>query len=224
MPLKLYFHPLASFCQKAVIALYEHSVTFEPVIVDLGDAKSRAAFAAVWPLAKFPVLRDEARSHTVAESSTVVEYIDTFHRGGTALIPADPDRAWQTRMWDQFFDNYVEVPMQKVNGDHFRPDGGHDPVGVEEARALLLRAYDILEPRLKVGPWMLGDAFTLADCAAAPALFYADLVAPIPASTPHVSAYLDRLMARASYARTLKEAEPYFPMYPGNPKPSRTRG
>lgn len=223
MTLKLYFHPLSSFCHKALVALYEHDTPFEPVIVDFSDSPSRAAFAKVWPLLKFPVLRDEARGHTIAESSPVVEYIDTFHRGDAALIPADPDLAWQARMWDQFCDNYLQVPMQKVNGDHFRPEGGHDPVGVEQARALILSAYAVLEQQLGARTWAVGDTFTLADCAAAPALFYANLVAPITTETPAVSAYLDRLMARPSYARTLKEAEPYFPMYPGDPKPSLTR-
>ena len=223
MTLKLYFHPLSSFCHKALIALYEHDAPFERVVVDFSDSPSRAAFAKVWPLLKFPVLRDDARGRTIAESSAIVEYLDTFYRGDHPLIPSDPDLAWQARMWDQFCDNYLQVPMQKVNGDHFRPEGGHDRVGVEQARTLILDAYPILEKQIGARAWLLGDAFTLADCAAAPALFYANLVAPIGAATPKVSAYLDRLMARPSHARTLQEAEPYFHMYPGTPKPSLAR-
>jgi glutathione S-transferase len=111
MPLKLYFHPLASFCHKALIALYEREVPFEPVIVDLGDAASAAAFRAVWPLAKMPVLRDEARDRTVGESTVVIEYLETFHPGTARLLPADPDLAWQARLWDRVFDHYVQVPM-----------------------------------------------------------------------------------------------------------------
>ena len=126
-------------------------------------------------------------------------------------------------MWDQFCDNYLQVPMQKITGDNFRPEGGHDPVGCEEARALIRNAYDILETQLRGRNWMLGEAFTLADCAAAPALFYADLVVPITAKTAGVFAYLDRLMARPSYARTLKEAEPFFQLVPNPVKPTLTR-
>lgn len=223
MTLKLYFHPLSSFCHKALIALYEHDVPFERVVVDLGDPAHRAAFAEVWPLVKFPALRDDARGMTIAESSPVVEYIDTFYRRGAPLMPADPDLAWEVRMWDQFCDNYVMVPMQKVTGDNFRPDDGHDPVGVEQARALMLRAYAVMEQQLKSRDWLVGNTYTLADIAASPALMYADVVAPITAETPKVSAYLDRLMARPSYARTLKEAEPFFHMYPGPKKPSVPR-
>ena len=223
MTLKLYFHPLSSFCHKPLIALHEHNVAFEPVVVDLGSPEDRAAFAAVWPLLKFPAMRDEKRGQTVAESSAVVVYLDTFYRGASPLIPTDPDGAWQAHMWDQFCDNYLQVPMQKITGDNFRPEGGRDPVGCDQARTLILNAYDILETRLKGRQWMLGDAFTLADCAASPALFYADLVAPITAKTPGVSAYLDRLIARPSYARALKEAEPFFHMVPNPVKPTLNR-
>lgn len=223
MTLKLYFHPLSSFCHKALIALYEHDAPFEPMITDFSDSASRAALEAVWPLAKFPVIRDDARGRTIAESSPVVEYIDTFYRGNAPLLPADPDLACEVRMWDQFCDNYIMVPMQKVTGDAFRPEGGHDLVGVEEARAMLRKTYPILEKQLGARDWLVGDTYTLADVAASPALMYADVVAPITAETPKVSAYLDRLMARPSYARALKEAEPFFHMFPGPKKPSLAR-
>src|SRR5262244_1792047 len=102
MALKLYFHPLASFCHKALIALYENRIPFEPIIVDLRDAASSAAFHAVWPMAKMPVLRDEARNRTVAESTIIIEFLDAHYGGPTRFLPADADRAWQTRMWDRF--------------------------------------------------------------------------------------------------------------------------
>ena len=119
MPLKLYFHPLASFCHKVLIALYENAIAFEPIVVDLGDAASRAAFAAVWPMAKMPVLRDEQRGRTVAESTIVIEYLESFYAGGTRFVPADPDQAWRTRMWDRFYDCYVQEPMQKIVGSNW---------------------------------------------------------------------------------------------------------
>ncbi|MFO1210099.1 MAG: glutathione S-transferase family protein [Amaricoccus sp.] len=219
MTLKLHFHPLASFCHKALVALYEHGLDFEPVVVDLGDPDSREAFAKIWPPLKFPVLQDGDRGATVAESTIVVEYLDAFHAApGVRLIPADPDRAWQARLWDRYFDQYVELPMQKIVTDALRPEQGRDAHGVAEARAGLAGAYPFLEAGLGA-PWAMGEDFTLADCSAAPALFYADTVQPLGPDTPRLAAYLERLRARPSFARVLREASPYFPMFPLDPKP-----
>jgi glutathione S-transferase len=223
MSLKLYFHPLSSFCHKALIALYEGGIPFEPILVDLGDERSRKAFRAVWPMAKMPVLRDEARHCTVAESTVVVEYLDTYYPGATRLVPADPDRAWQTRMWDRFYDHYVQVPMQKIVTDRLRPTAKGDPFGVQQAKAQLREAYDALEPTMQAKTWAMGDDFTLADCAAAPALFYANTVALFEGAHKNLSAYLDRLMGRASFARVLVEAQPYFPLFPMDEKPRIAR-
>jgi len=219
MSLKLYFHPLASFCHKALIALYENGIPFESIIVDLADERSSKAFRAVWPMAKMPVLRDEARDRTVAESTIVVEYLDTHYPGGTRFLPADADRAWQTRMWDRFYDHYVQEPMQKIVGDRLRPEGKRDSFGVELAKTQLREAYGVIEPMMASKIWTMGDDFTLADCAAAPALFYANTVAPFGEAHQNLSAYLDRLMARPSFARVLKEAQPYFALFPMEKKP-----
>lgn len=223
MTLKLYFHPLASYCWKALIAFYENGASFEPVFVDPGDAASRSAFEAVWPLAKMPVLRDEARGCTVAESTVVVEYLDANYPGRSPLIPRDPDSAWRVRMWDRVFDNYVQEPMGRIVHDRLRPAGEGDAFGVERARAQLREIYGFLDRSLGAGSWMAGDAFTLADCSAAPALFYADTAEPVGTSHKELSAYLGRLMARPSFARTLKEAEPYFEMFPLERKPQLSR-
>jgi glutathione S-transferase len=145
MALKLYFHPLSSFCHKALIALYENRIPFEPIIVDLRDEASSAAFRAVWPMAKMPVLRDEARNHTVAESTIIIEFLDAHYPGPTRFLPADVDRAWQTRMWDRFYDHYVQEPMQKIVGDRLRPEGKTDAYGVELAKAQLQKAYGVRE-------------------------------------------------------------------------------
>jgi glutathione S-transferase len=224
MALKLYFHPLASFCHKALIALYENGIPFEPVIVDLMDEASSAAFRAVWPMAKMPVLRDEARDRTVAESTIVVEYLDAYYPGTTRFLPADPDAAWQTRMWDRFCDHYLQQPMQKIVTDRLRPAGRNDPWGVEQARAQLHEAYDVIEREVAAKAWMMGDAFTLADCSAAPALFYANTVEPLGETQRNLAAYLDRLMARPSFARVLEEAQPYFALFPLERKPRIARG
>jgi glutathione S-transferase len=219
MTLELHFHPLASFCHKALIALYENATPFEPVIVDLADERSRAAFAAIWPLARMPVLRDRARDRTAAESTIVVEYLESFYPGPTRLLPADPDMAWQVRLWDRFFDHYVQEPMQKIVLDALRPAGHRDSYGVAQAKALLAQALDMAEQRLAGRVWMVGPGFSLADCAAAPALFYADTVAPFGETHPELAGYLARLTARPAFARVLAEAEPYFRFFPLDPKP-----
>jgi glutathione S-transferase len=223
MALKLYFHPLASFCHKALIAFYENGIPFEPVMVDLLDERSSAAFRAVWPMAKMPVLRDETRDRTVAESTIIIEYLDAHYPGTTRLLPADPDGAWQTRMWDRFYDHYVQEPMQKIVTDRLRPAGRNDAYGVAQAKAQLDQAYAVIEQEMAAKTWMMGDAFTLADCAAAPALFYANTVVPFGETQNRLTAYLGRLTARPSFARVLEEAEPYFRLFPLEQKPQITR-
>jgi glutathione S-transferase len=215
MSLRLYFHPLASFCWKPLIALYENDTPFEPHIVDLMDPASAAAFKKIWPIGKFPVLRDDARDLTVPESSIIIEYLAQHYPGRMQLLPSDPDLAWRTRVSDRFYDHYVHQPMQKIVTDRIRPEGKHDPHGVEEAKALLRTALGTVDEDMASRTWTMGDAFTMADCAAAPALFYADKVMPLGATHRNAEAYLRRLMQRPSFARVLEEAQPYFKMFPG---------
>ncbi|HET9639716.1 MAG TPA: glutathione S-transferase family protein [Allosphingosinicella sp.] len=213
MTLILHYHPFSSFCQKVLVALYEREIPFEGVILDFSDPEQKAAFERLWPIGKFPVLRDEARGVTVPESSLIVEYLDRVHPG-PPLVPSDPDTALEARQWDRFFDHYVELPLQKVVGDTFRPEGSHDPHGVEEAKALLRRAYDLLEDRLEEDrAWVAGDAFTLADCGAAPALFYAAMVQPF-AGRPRLEAYYAKLRSRPSFTRAVDEAREYRNFFP----------
>ena len=214
MSLTLYFHPLASYCHKALIALYENDTPFTPNIVDLSNESERAALLKLWPIGKFPVLRDDARNQTIPESTVIVEYLDRHYPGRTQFIPADADSAWPTRLRDRFYDLYVHEPMQKIVGDRLRPSGKKDPHGVEEARARLRTFYRMIDDEMAAQTWAAGDAFSLADCAAAPALFYANEVIPFGETHKNVAAYFDRLKARPSYARVLKEAEPYFAMFP----------
>jgi len=214
MSLTFHFHPLSSFCQKALIALYENDTPFTPQIVNLGEAASRAAFTKLWPIGKMPVLRDEARDRTVPEASVIVEYLALHYPGAARLVPADPELAWQTRLADRFYDLYINEVVGKIVTDRLRPADRHDPQGVEQARALLQTALGMVEQQMATRQWAIGDAFTLADCAAAPALFYANLVAPFGESHKNAAAYLARLQARPSYARTAKEAEPYLSMFP----------
>ena len=212
MSLKLYFHPLSSFCHKVLIALYETGTPFEPRIVDLfGEA---AEYRKIWPIGKIPVLRDEAKDRTIPETSIIIEYLAQHHPGKTQLFPTDRDLCRQMRLRDRFYDLYVHVPMQKIVTDRLRPAGKNDPYGVEEARALLKTSLGMIEQDMAGNRWVMGDDFTLADCAAAPALFYADWVAPFRDTHRNAAAYLDRLKERPSYSRVLKEAEPYFAMVP----------
>ena len=223
MSLKLHYHPLASFCHKALIALYENGTPFEPVIVDLGDPESSAKFRALWPMAKMPVLQDTARGRIVPESTIVVEYLDRFYPGPTRLVPEEPDLAWQTRLWDRFYDCYVQEPMQKIVLDRLRPEGNRDQHGVEQAKKQVRSAYDMLEGEMRSKTWAMGEIFTMADCAAAPALFYANAVVPFGEQHGNAAAYLDRLMARPSFARVLEEAAPYFKNFPLDRKPQISR-
>jgi glutathione S-transferase len=215
MSLELYYHPLASFCWKVLIALYENDTPFEPRFVDLADAKARAELAELWPFARFPLLRELDTGLAIPESSIIIEYLDQHHPGAVRFIPQDADRARETRLRDRFFDTYVHEPMQKIVTDKLRPPGFSDPHGVEQARQLLATAYDLVERDMATRTWAAGEAFGMADCAASPALFYADKVQPLGTDRPSTSAYLARLKARPSFARVLTEAEPYFAMFPG---------
>lgn len=214
MALTLHYHPLASFCWKVLIGLYENDIAFTPVIVDLGDAQSRAAFQALWPMGKMPVLVDAANGETVPETSVILDYLDRHHPGPVRFVPSDPDQAWRVRLWDRVFDLYVQGPMQAIVADRIRPPGHNDPFGLAQARAQLAAGCALIEGELGERTWVSGDAFGLADCAAAPALFYADKVAPLLPDYPLTAAYLERLKARPSMMRVLAEAEPYFHMFP----------
>ncbi len=211
MTLTLHMHPLSSYCHKALIALYELEVPFEPAFLNLGDAGERAAFLKLWPVGKMPVLEDKAAGVALPESSIIIDYLNG--RFGGRLIPDDPGAALEVRLQDRFFDLYVHTPMGVFTWDLLRPEGQRDPYGVEQARGMLLTAYDMIERRMEGRTWAAGDDFSMADCAAAPALFYAEGRVSF-GDRPQLIAYLDRLKARPSYARALKEAEPYFHMVP----------
>ncbi|TGQ67542.1 glutathione S-transferase family protein [Mesorhizobium sp. M00.F.Ca.ET.186.01.1.1] len=216
MSLTFHYHPLASFCWKPLIAFYENGTPFVPVIVDLGDEQSRAAFLKISPTGKMPALRDDKRDRTVLESTIVIEYLAAHYPGPLELIPADVDLAIQVRQADRFYDFYVQEPMQKIVGDRLRPQDKTDPFGVEQARSQLRNSYAIIEQEMRSKDWAAGDAFTMADCAASPALFYANKVEPLGDKYPAVKRYHDRLLERAAFARVIEEAQPYFKLFPYN--------
>ena len=214
MTLKLYFHPFSSFCQKVLIALYESDTPFEREIVDLMNPASAAAFKKMWPIGKFPVLRDESTDQTIPESSIIIEYLAEHYPGRSELVPRDRDLAREVRFSDRFFDLYVQLPMQKIVADRFRPEGESDSHGIEQARNQLRTALGVIEHKLVSKTWAIGDSFTMADCAAAPALFYANLAVPFDKDYKQAASYLDRLMQRPSFARCIEEAKPYRQFFP----------
>jgi glutathione S-transferase len=210
MSLTLYAHPFSSYCQKVLIAFWENGIPFTyRHLEELGAADERAA---VWPLGRFPVLVDGGR--TIAESSIIIEYLDLHHAGPVRFLPDDRDAALEVRFMDRFFDNYIMSAMQKPVFEALRTDGARKDEAMAEARQALDTAYAWLEERLSGRTWAAGESFTMADCAAAPALFYADWVHQIGADFPVLRDYRSRLLARPSFARAVEEARPYRPYFP----------
>ncbi len=216
MTLTLHFHPLSSYCQKVLIALYENGAPFEKQVVNLGDADSSAAFRKLWPVGKMPGLHDSTGDRAIPESSIIIEYLEQNYPGRTALIPAEPAAALHTRLADRFYDLYVHDPMQRIVGDKLRPADKRDPYGVEIAKAMLRASYGIIDSEMaaQARTWAIGEVFTLADCAAAPPLFFANKLVPF-GDHKHLAAYFDRLSQRPSVARAFSEAEPFLKFFPG---------
>jgi glutathione S-transferase len=210
MSLTLYYHPLSSFCHKVLIALYENNIEFERRIIDFGNEADRAELQAIWPFNKFPVIRDHARKRDIAESTPIIEYLDHYFAGERSLIPADWEAAFEVRFWDRVFDNYVQRPMQQIVSGRLKSSDA----GLTNERTMLETAYRMIDQHMATRVWASGQDFCMADCAAAPALFYASTLQPFPDELKHLSAYFDRLLMRPSFARVLEEAKPYFSMYP----------
>ena len=217
MTLRLFAHPLSSYCWKVLIPLYEAGTPFTFEMLEFGAQDGPIVeFMQRWPIGKMPLLRDEARDETVVESSIIIEYLDR-HYPGAGLIPADPEVALEARFMDRVFDNYVMTPQGRLVFEVIRPEGAKDPHGVAEARTLLEKAYAWLEETLSDGrAWAAGEAFSIADVSACPSLFYAQRCHAW-GDRPHLQAYYDRLEARPSFQRVIQEAQPYMHMFPGGP-------
>ncbi|MEP2828271.1 glutathione S-transferase family protein [Parvibaculum sp.] len=213
MTLRLYYHPLSNFCQKALVALYESGVDFTPEFIDLGNEDDRARLGAVWPMVKFPVLVDEARGETVPEATVIIEYLNDRHPAPAPLIPADKEAARAVRLMDRFFDLHVNQHLFSVVSDRLKPEERKDPAGVEEAKAKLAQTYGFIDGQMADREWAAGGSFSMADCAAAPTLYYADRIVPF-GERRNLAAYFERLMKRPSFARVFEEAAPYRHMFP----------
>lgn len=212
MPLALYGHPFSSYTQKVLVALYENGTPFEFRSLGPDTPEHAAEWRQRWPLRKFPLLVDDGRS--VAETSIIIEHLQLAHPGPVRLLPSDPVAALDVRFFDRFFDWHVMSPVQHAVGGALTGD----PVKRQESLAFaterLELAYAWLEGRLTGPAWAAGADFTLADCAAAPSLFYADWVHRIPEAFPRLRAYRARLLARPSFARAVEEARPFRPLFP----------
>ncbi len=211
MTLQLLSHPFSSYCQKALIAFYENATPFEHRMLDPEHPENFAALERVWPIKKFPVLIDGERS--LFEATVIIEYLDLHYAGAVRFIPRDAEAALEVRMLDRFFDNYVMTPMQRIVADFMRKPEQRDAKTVSDAKAMLETAYAFIEARIGEREWIAGS-FGLADCAAAPSLFYADWVHPVPEKLGRVRAYRARLLKRPSFARVVDEARPYRHFFP----------
>jgi glutathione S-transferase len=212
MTLKLYSHPLSSFCWKVLIALYEADVPFEPAMVDLMDPKKRAEYLKLSPFAKIPTLVDGDR--VVNETSIQIEYLTLKFPKAAGLLPEDRHEALKVRALDRFFDLYLNAPLGRVAFDRMRPADQRDAIGIAQIMSDLKTAVSIVEKDMAARSWAAGDAFSMADCAAAPALFYVNRLVPYAPDYPNTARYLERLQKRPSVARAIREAEPYFHMVP----------
>jgi glutathione S-transferase len=206
--MQLFYHPVSSNCQKVLLALYENGTSFEPIIVDMFSPQGYREYReTINPIGKIPALRASS-GRVIAESSIIIEYLQTHHAGPVELIPADPELARETRYWDRFIDFYVNDPMSKVMQDRIRPEGHADAFGVEQAKMRLRRSYSILEQAFADGRrWLNGETFSLADCAAAPSLYIGSLAQPL-SDYPRLEAYRAALCDRPSWRRIEAEAQP----------------
>lgn len=212
MPLVLHYHPLSSHCWKLLIALAENGTPFEPRVVNLGDPADRAAFAALWPTAKIPLLVDG--DQVVPETTIQMEHLDHHHPGATRLLPADFDAQLQVRLWDRLFDQYVMDPMQRYIAQLLRAPEARDAHAMAAHEDALGQAYDLIEARRGAHTWAAGETFTMADCSAAPALFYATVIRPLSPEHSQLAAYHERLLARPSVWAAIQQAQPWFQYYP----------
>ncbi|MCW5729744.1 MAG: glutathione S-transferase family protein [Alphaproteobacteria bacterium] len=212
MSLLLYGHPFSSYTQKVLIALYENATRFEFRTIGPDTPQHVAEWRRRWPLSKFPLLVDGARD--IAETSIIIEYLQLVHPGPVRLLPEAPLAALEVRFLDRFFDLHVMDAAQHAVDGALTGDAARRREGLERSVEKLGRAYGWLETRLVGRNWAAGEDFTMADCAAAPSLFYADWVHPIPAALTALRAYRTRLLGRPSFARAVEEARPFRPLFP----------
>lgn len=213
MALLLYGHPFSSYTQKALIALYENDTPFEFRCLGPNHPENAAEWLSRWPLRKFPLLVDGDRD--LVETSVIIEYLQLVYPGRVPLLPAHPMAALDVRFLDRFFDLHVMDPVQLAVDSALGRIAMSREDGLSLAKDRLERAYVWLEGHLSGKAWATGSEFTMADCAAAPALFYADWTHRIPSSCPLVQAYRKRMLERPSFARAVEEARPfrsYFPL------------
>lgn len=212
--LTLHYHPLSSHCHKVLIAIDVLGVPVDKRLLNLADPAERDAHLALWPLGKMPLLVDQGRP--IPETSIIIEYLQRTHaQRGAQLIPDDPDAALNVRLWDRLLDQYVMTPMQALTADLLKPHDERDARSVARARDTLSTSYAIIDRHLDRRTWLAGDIFSMADCTAAPALFYATTYVPLLPEHAQLSAYFERLIDHPAVAAVIENARPYFRFYPG---------
>lgn len=211
MRLELFAHPFSSYSQKVIIALYEKDIPFSLRLLTKEEPKNLAEFAKRWPIKRFPLLVDGEKQ--IAEASCIIEYLDEQFESGPRLLPAGPD-CLEVRFMDRFFDNYVATPQQRLVYNALRDEALRDPLAEEEASFQLEQSYQWLDRALATRPWAAGAKFSMADCAAAPFLFYANWAHPIPSKLKFLHGYRDRLFSRNAVARVIDEGRPYRHLFP----------
>jgi glutathione S-transferase len=212
MPLTLYGHPFSSYTQKVLIALYENATPFEFRCIGPETPEHVDEWLRRWPLQKFPMLLDGERQ--VVETPIVIEYLQIAHPGPVKLIPDDPMAALDVRFLDRVFDLHVMDAMQVAVAAKLGQVPMKSEDGLVLAKERLERAYAWLDSHLAGRTWAAGEAYTLADCAASPSLFYADWTHRIPEQYANLRAYRARLLARPSFARAVDEARYFRPNFP----------
>lgn len=212
MTLQLFAHPFSSYCQKVLMALYENGTPFRLRMLGPENPDNEQEWAKYWPFKKMPLLLDGAE--VVAEATIIIEHLHVYHAGPVRFIPDDADEALEVRFMDRFFDNYIATPQQKVVFDSIRPEDQRDPAGVADAKAQLEQSYAWLDERMAGREWAAGAGFSLADCSAAPQLFYADWTVEIGGQFANVRAYRERLLNRKSFKRCVDDARPFRPFFP----------
>jgi glutathione S-transferase len=209
MALTLYYHPLSSYCHKVLIALYEAGTPFNAHLINLGDDADRAKLSSHWAHCKFPVLHDSKGDRSLPESSIIIEYLDQY-AGTKPMVPIERERALRVRLWDRIFDNYMQTPLQQIVLDRMYQTNAD----MSGPRAQIATSYRLIEEQLATQDWIADAEFSLADCAAAPALFYTHTLVPVPEALEKLRGYFERLLQRPSVQRVLVEAKPYFNLYP----------
>lgn len=204
----LYFSYLSTYSQKVLIGLYEKDTAFTPHLVDLSDPEARAEYVKLYPFGKLPLLvRDDGRM--IPESSIIVEYIDNQFEQEPILIPRDPELARRARFMDRMCDLYLNDPVVNLIFESWKPEDEQNRELISKSSERIGTMYRFMDDQLSSSPYLAGETFSIADCAAMPVLFYANSFAPF-GGFDNIFRYWEEVSSRPSFVRLKQEAEPYI--------------